>query len=197
MAHHIYQTDAFVLEARNVGEANKQYALLTKDLGLIFASAQSVREVVSKLRGNLQEFTYVHVALVKGKNGWKLTSALSYLNYFDLFRAEPQKLQVAGNVFKLLKRLLTGEEKNELLFSVLINSLTFLAEEKMKEKEIQNAECVLVLSILHTLGYVGERNEYKQFIQSPVWTKSLIEAMEPVRSQALAEINRGLKASHL
>jgi len=71
-----YTTEAVVLGSRDAGEANKYYFLLTRELGLIHAFAQGVRELKSKLRYSLAELSYVKVSLVRGKEKWRLTSVV-------------------------------------------------------------------------------------------------------------------------
>ena len=42
---------------------------------MIYASASGVRKMSSKLRFVLQDFAYIKVDLVRGKDFWRLTSA--------------------------------------------------------------------------------------------------------------------------
>ena len=65
--HHIYTTKAIIIRSIPIGEANKYYFLLTEDLGFIRATAQGVRLDKSKLKGHLQDFCFVEISLVKGK----------------------------------------------------------------------------------------------------------------------------------
>ena len=73
--HHIYHTEGIILGSNNFGETGKYYAIFTRDLGMIYASAQGVRKMSSKLRFVLQDFAYLKIDLVKGKDFWRLTNA--------------------------------------------------------------------------------------------------------------------------
>ena len=73
--HHIYHTEGIILGSKNYGEAGKYYSIFTRDLGMIYASAQGVRKMSSKLRFILQDFSYVKVDLVQGRDFWRVTSA--------------------------------------------------------------------------------------------------------------------------
>ena len=66
--HHIYHTEGIILDSRSFGEAGKHYSIFTRDLGMITASAQGVRKMSSKLRFILQDFAYLKIDLVAGKN---------------------------------------------------------------------------------------------------------------------------------
>ncbi len=201
MAHHIYHTEAFVLEGRNIGEANKYFYLFTRELGMIEATAQAVREGKSKLRPALMDFSLSTVSLVRGKNGWKITNAVCSENFYELLRTNLQSLLVVGHVFALLKRLLNGEEKDENLYDMISNAFRLLLDPSLTKEDIINTECVLVLSILHCLGYVDKNNDFDPVISQAVipnaWNKDLLHLVGPLRERALLEINRSLKESQL
>ncbi|MDO8593898.1 MAG: recombination protein O N-terminal domain-containing protein [bacterium] len=126
MSHHLYHTLGFILGSEGRGEANKSFTLLTKDLGLISATAQSVREERSKLRYGLQELSLSELTLVRGKDIWRLTGAALVDNLFLSFRDSPEITALFGRVFRLLRRLVAGEEKNERLFTVIAETSSFL-----------------------------------------------------------------------
>src|SRR3989344_2202782 len=103
--HSIYKTEGLVLASRGVGEANKIYDILTKDLGLIRATAQGVRNQGSKLRPHLGEFSASEVAFVRGKTGWRVTDANLRVNYHLQLMMDKEKSTVAARIFSLLRRL--------------------------------------------------------------------------------------------
>ncbi len=73
--HHIYHTEGIILSSSNFGEAGKYYNIFTRDLGMVHASAQGVRKMSSKLRYVLQDFSYIKLDLVVGKNIFRITTA--------------------------------------------------------------------------------------------------------------------------
>ena len=123
--HHIYHTEGIILGSRSYGEAGKYYYIFTRDLGMIHASAQGVRKMSSKLRYILQDYSYVKVDLVKGKDFWRVTSA-SKTNLLENLCTKKEAYLVFVNVAKLLKKLLAGEESNVNLFNDLLNGLSML-----------------------------------------------------------------------
>ena len=68
----------------------------------------------SKLRFVLQDFSYLKIDLVKGKDFWRITSASKTNKLENLSR--PEIFEVFVNISKLLKRLLAGEDPNKTLF---------------------------------------------------------------------------------
>ena len=73
--YHIHHTEGIILGSKNFGEAGRYYFIFTRDLGMIYASAQGVRKMSSKLRYILQDFSYIKIDLVKGKDFWRVASA--------------------------------------------------------------------------------------------------------------------------
>jgi DNA repair protein RecO (recombination protein O) len=191
--HHIYHTEGIILGSKNYGEAGKYYSIFTRDLGMIYASAQGVRNVCSKLRFVLQDFSYVKIDLVAGRDFWRVTSA-SKTNKLEQITKNSGTLKVFSNIGNLLKRLLVGVEPNEVLFDDLLNGLFIL--EKSETKDLRNTEVVLVLRILHNLGYIGENEILQNLIKSPFENNLIYEASKS-RSQILEQINKALKETHL
>jgi len=192
--HHIYHTEGIILGSKNSGEAGKYYFIFTRDLGMVYASAQGVRKISSKLRFILQDFAYVKIDLVQGANFWRITSA-SKTNLLENLTKNSGTFEVFFNIAKLLKRLLAGIEPNKTLFVDLINSLSVL--EKTKEKEnLRNIEAIIVLRILNNLGYIGENKILQNLTKSP-FEENLIFEISKSRSEVLHQINKALKETHL
>jgi DNA repair protein RecO len=194
MSHHIYQTDAFIIDSKNVGEANKMVYLFTRDIGMISAAAQGVRLLKSKLRYSLQDFSLSKVSLVRGKEVWRITSA--GLKEKLLSKMSPDSFAFA-RALVLVKRLTPGEEKNEPLFEALQKASDFLQTKEIDEIDPLHFECILVLRILNHLGYLAPQPVIKQFVESNEWNKSLIGQLDFFKKEALGEINRALKESQL
>ena len=179
--------------SKNYGEAGKYYSIFTRDLGMVYASAQGVRKISSKLRFVLQNFSYIKVDLVQGKDFWRVTSA-SKTNALERLFENSGTLEVVSNVAKLLKRLLAGIEPNKTLFVDLINGLSVL--EKSEKKDLRNIEAIIVLRILNNLGYIGGDEVLQNLIKSP-FEDSLIFEISKSRSEVLTQINKALKETHL
>lgn len=192
--HHIYHTQGLILESRNYGEAGKYYFILTRELGMIRASAQGVRKISSKLRFVLQDFSYLNIDLVKGKDFWRITSVVK-TNLLEDLSKQKEPLRVLVNVSRLLRRLLAGEDANLDLFDDLIKGLVVLEKSKDK-KEIANIEVIIVLRLLSGLGYIGGSEAIMSLIKSPFEDQLIFEASKK-RVEALREINKALKETHL
>lgn len=142
MSYHIYTTKGIVLGARPYSEADRVYTVLTRDLGLIRASALGVRKEISKLRGNLEPYSLACISFVKGKERWRITSA-------EFISRIPNALSIASPL-SLLEKLIQGEEAHPELFDEVENSILSTHEYD------SNFEISFVSRLLYHLGYLKE-----------------------------------------
>lgn len=193
--HHIYHTEAIVLSARAVGEADRLLSCYTRELGLIRARARGVRNLRSKLRYALVPLAIIEADFVEARGGWRLTSARPGIPWRTLLR-ERGKRTVAAGVANLLSRLVHGEERNEALFLDIREGLLFI--DRLNDPDaLRDAEILLVLRLLAALGYWGEREEARQFLRAGIWSELPLAAAGQMRRTLLAEINRALKETQL
>ncbi|MEX2028975.1 MAG: DNA repair protein RecO [Candidatus Paceibacterota bacterium] len=192
--HHIYHTEGIILGSKNFGEAGKHYSIFTRDLGMIYASAQGVRKMSSKLRFVLQDFTYLNIDLVQGKDFWRVTN-VSKTNLLEQITKQPEHFQIFANIARLLKRLLAGVEPNESLFNDVLAGLSVL-EKATAQDNLRNIEAIIVLRILNNLGYIGGSEVLQNLIKSP-FEDNLIFEVSKNRTKILRQINQALKETHL
>lgn len=192
--HHIYHTEGIILGSKGYGEAGKYYSIFTRDLGMIYASAQGVRKMSSKLRYVLQDFAYLKIDLVQGKDFWRVTT-VSKTGILENITKNKEAFQIFVNISRLLKRLLAGVEPNESLFVDLLNGFSILEKAQTKD-ELRNIEVVLVLRILSNLGYIGENKVLTNLIKSP-FEENLVFEVSKKRIEILDQINKALKETHL
>lgn len=140
MAYHIYTTKVLMLSERPIREADRIYSLLTRDLGLIRATAIGVRKEHSKLRGHLEPFSLSAVSLVRGKEYWRITSAEFIQNI--------SSNSCIARPLALLKKLVQGEAPHPELFNVVEKAIL------SPEPHDEMFEMRLVSQILLHLGYL-------------------------------------------
>lgn len=142
MSYHIYTTKGIMLSLRAIGEADRIYNILTRDLGLVRAMAIGVRKEVSKLRGSIEPFSLASVSFVKGQNYWRLTSAESIKN----ISSSPS----IARPLVLLEKLVQGEAPHPELFDAIEK---VIIAPKLNDEMF---EIRLVSQILFHLGYLKE-----------------------------------------
>ena len=197
MSHHIYTTPGFVVESNAYGEAGKFIYIFTRDLGMVAGVAQGIRLTQSKLRYHAQDFSFANFSLVRGKEIWRIIGAETVLS--EVNDIEHSSIGLVSPLFvrilKILKRLVPGEEKNEALFDVVLAAYNFLKNSAPADETI--AESIIMLRILHQLGYVRTVPTLEPFLIDNSFRPELFAAMTIVKSSAAREINAALKESHL
>jgi|SRR3989338_2358980 len=193
--HHLYHTESLILERRPFGEANYYITLLTRDLGLIRASAQGIRLSQSKLKGSLTEFSFSRVSLVRGRAMWRITSAELKKNYYTIIRGT-STLCISARLFALVGRLVHGEEKNQELFDLLKDTLEFFSRDDRQPYDEMALELLVVLKILATLGYGTRLLKFSPLLTAPL-SFELLPQISLEKKYALQEINTILRETHL
>ena len=201
MGYSIYNTTGIILSSFDIGEANKFFWIFTRELGLVKATAQSVRKIESKNRYGLQDFSISNISLVRGKDIWRITNVISQENIFFFFErrrrtSADQKFEFVANVFSLLTQLLQGEEKNEKLFDLIRNSIEFLKENKFEEKDLENLELLTKIRILYNLGHFN-KNKFTEFLKDDSFNENLIQKISLVKKVAEKEIQKAMEETQL
>lgn len=182
----------------DIGESNRLMYVFTRELGLVMARVQGIRELKSKLRHSLQDFSYASVDLVLGKGGWRVVNAQSKKNFFFISGKDVQsKREMMIRTTKLLKRLVKGEEKNKKLFDEIVATYNLFENTPYTKKEIFALEVILVMRILNILGYWGNEPSLIKFLEGDVGGKKNLESIYVHKGLALREINKALKETQL
>ena len=194
MSYHIYTTEGIILKRTPFGEADILLHILTEDLGLIMASARSARLSVSKLRPALQEYELVSISCIKGKNGWKVTNVVGKGSFF--FEEGKAARQLVSQISAFLLKMIPGEAQHKEIFHIVKSGFDSLS--LLNEKEVSGLEALLVLRVLHQLGYVVKDESTEAFLQSDNnWGTSLLEKVIINKKNIVGLINKALEESHL
>ncbi|MBP6924457.1 MAG: recombination protein O N-terminal domain-containing protein [Candidatus Pacebacteria bacterium] len=150
MSYQTYTTEAIVCGTFNKNTADRSYLLFTREAGMLYAEARSVREERSRQRMALQDFSFVRVSLVKGKSSWKVGSIQSEKNFF-LSAGDKEARGSVVSITKFIRRFYGGQEAAPVLFDYVVGALqllsSFTTHRDFLEKIIQTR-------ILFELGYV-------------------------------------------
>lgn len=186
MAYATYTTEALVCGSKYVNTADRAYLLLTKDSGILWANARSVREESSKQRYALQDFSRVKISLVKGKSGWRVGSVESLINYF--FAADERESRASvQRIVKLIRRFMHGEEASGAIYIDTIHALSGAVA------GIPDADELFELRLLFALGYVKTDDTYAALLEG-----ELSEHVEKViPATARQAIKHAQSVSHL
>ncbi len=187
---HKYDTRGIVLGRSHTGEATTYVRVLTPELGLVNARAQSLRKSGAKLACSLTTFTESSLVLVRGYEGWRLAGAVLTESWFDRLHTA-HKRQTAGRVSGLLLRLAPADASDPELFRVMrsfFNALSLSSEEQEDAIEILAA-----LRILRILGLDAGEIPGGEIEFAP----ELLTTVGENRSEYVKRINHGITASGL
>jgi|AntRauTorckE6833_2_1112554.scaffolds.fasta_scaffold12957_2 DNA repair protein RecO len=153
MAYATYTTEALVCGTFDRNTADRSYLLFTREAGMLYADARSVREERSRQRYSLQDFTLVRASLVKGKGGWKVGSIQALNNFYHEAVDQVARGSVVS-IFRLLRRFFKGQESAPELFDYVV-----LAVKKLTSTQSDRAflQMLVQVHILAELGYVDSQ----------------------------------------
>ena len=155
MAHQIYLTEGIIIKKRDFGEADRLFWIYTEKFGMIMASAKGVRLEKSKLRGNLDVFTYGDFAVISSKDFWRLVDARETISA-KLNHDSAEHVKIFARIASLLARMIKGEERNEEIWKQLKILFLNLFKKNVEKKDLKDLEIRSTAAILKTLGYMEE-----------------------------------------
>jgi DNA repair protein RecO len=150
MSYATYTTEALVCGVFDRNTADRTYRLYTKEAGMLYAEAKSVREERSKQRYALQEFSHIRVSLVKGKQAWKIGSVETIQNHYATAINREARGSVV-KIYKTLRRFIHGEEASRQLFTTCVRALEYVQSEVPARSFV---DVYIYTQILQQLGYV-------------------------------------------
>lgn len=192
MSYTTYITEALVCGTMHRNTADSSYLLFTREAGMLFAAAKSVREERSRQRFALQDFSLVRVTLIRGKSGWRIGSVESHENFYSTATDKAARGSVVA-IVRFLRRFVHGEETHPELYDYLINALHELLAISGDRSCV---DAVVQIRALEMLGYVSS-----SVVPATVRTTSL-SLIPHTCSPALVTtmeriIDSSVRASHL
>ena len=191
MAYQTYITNALVCGTRESNTSDRLFTLFTRDAGMVFAHAKSVREEKSKHRYALQPFSHVRVTLVRGKSGWKITGTEPVQNFFS-DSATRETRAFLRNIVLLLRRVMQGETAHPEVFDDVILACGFLGTHDSKKLEL-----ILTLRILNTLGYVASKPAIETLLQKELSAEVFDQLSSDMTKECREIVEYALQQSQL
>lgn len=161
MGYKTYTTKALVCGSRDSYTSDRSYLLFTRNAGMLWATARSVREEKSKQRNALQDFSFIKVSLVKGKSGWRIGSVEAQGNSF-LSSATRERRGLVSYIVMQLRRYVHGESP---LIEVY-DDVEIVLKDKLKQTDIATVQTVFLIRMLHILGYIAPKESFSTLLTS-------------------------------
>jgi recombinational DNA repair protein (RecF pathway) len=183
--HTIHHTPAVILRSEPRGEYDKTYWLFTKDFGLVRAVATGVRKQGAKLRGQLVDYAFVDVDLVKGKEVWRLVSATQLFNPIRSSTSPLARPYV--RTLGTLSRFLIDEGEHGVLFAHIQEVARAVYEETV---ELKVFDALAIWRTLVHLGYIDGAIEASFVDAAKLLDEHEVKAM-------VISVNETIKETHL
>lgn len=198
----IYTTHGIIIKIREHKETDKILSVFTKDFGRIEIFSKGTRNIHSKLRPHLDIFDYSRVSFIAGREFWRLTDAEKIMSFTEIVEVK-EKFTAAKKIIVFLDKMLQGEEQNENLWNMILNSLIFLndflpSKEKDFKNQIKIFETILTIKILDILGYIDSSlGIAREILETKEFNSEFLKAHKINLKELESIINSGIKESGL
>lgn len=147
-----YRTQGFILKKTDFGEADCLFTIYTKDFGKLELLAKAVRKIKSKLRAGLEIFYLSEIEFIQGKVYKTLTDVI-LIDSFKNLRQDLIRLTIAYRISEVFNNSVRGQEADEKLWHLLIETFQKLNTDKLKSETYELIYYYFVWNLLSLLGY--------------------------------------------
>lgn len=148
----LIKTQGIILKQRSIGEHDRIVTILTKDHGILEASAKGAKKMKSQLAGATQILCYSEFCIFLGKNYNSINSA-QLIHAFYQLRLDVTKLSLAAYFCDLTNFLSPVGEGSWVYLRLLLNTLSFLESEKRSYAQLK---CIFELRCLSQAGFMPD-----------------------------------------
>lgn len=166
MAIEKYTTEGIIIESFEQREHDRVFRIFTREFGMLFVSAKSIRKLESKLRAHMLPRTVSTITIVHGKEVWRLVGSeqtLGTVPYMD-------------EATTLLKRFVKGEGTHARLYDRIIE---LLKDAPKYEERVVKA--LLYYIVFLDLGYadtkvlgIKDMKEYTSWSIEDLFTHAIL-----------------------
>lgn len=150
-----YRTQGFILKKEDRGEADQLFTIYTKDFGKLEILGKGIRKISSKLRSGAEIFYLSEIEFIQGKRQKTLTDAIS-INKFKNLRKDLKRLAIAYKISEVLDNLIKGQERDEKIWQLLIETFQRLNTYHLKPNTSNLIYYYFLWNLFSILGYKPE-----------------------------------------
>lgn len=125
------KTDGLIIREMDVGEDDRILTLLTRDRGVIHASARGGRRIKGRLGTSCRLLAYSRFTLFKGRDRYIIDDAETVESFFGL-RGDIEKLALAQYFCELSLALAPAEEPAEMYLRLILNAVYMLQSGRLR-----------------------------------------------------------------
>lgn len=143
-------TDGIILKEQNIGEKDKLVTVLTRHNGLVRAFVRGAKSFKNRKNSATGVLCFSKLSLYKTKESYIIDEAEPIESFFGL-RDDLEKLSLAQYFSELVISLVQEEEPAEEYLRLILNSLHFLAKNKMPNEQVK---AITELRIMCIAGFM-------------------------------------------
>ena len=143
-------TDGLILKEQNIGEKDKLVTVLTRHNGLVRAFVRGAKSVKNRKNSSTGMFCFSKLSLYKTKESYIIDEAEPIELFFEL-RNDLDKLALAQYFSEIIISLVQEDEPAEEYLRLILNSLHFLAKNKMP---IEQVKAITELRLMCIAGFM-------------------------------------------
>lgn len=175
-----HTTEAFILKEYERGENDFVYKVWTKDFGIIFVLAKSIRKINAKLRMNSKKNEFLNITLVKGKDIWRLTGVGYGLGIY--IEENETLIKIKYLIGEIINRFLEENKSYKKLFERL---KSIYLDTNFQKLEIKKIQLLIYYIVLVDTGYadakiigVKDLESYKKLSSSDIYVNFILNEEE-------------------
>jgi len=149
----VYKAEGIVLRRQAIGEADRTITLLTREYGKLRAVARGTRRATSRLGGRVEPYTHARFLLARGRS-LDVIAQVEVVGAFSGIRADLLRSAYASYVVEVVDRLLPERDRQDEVFTLVLDVLAALEQAGEDEAEVQTLWFALRLA--SDLGYRPE-----------------------------------------
>ncbi len=145
-------TDGLILREQNIGEKDKLVTVLTRHNGLVRAFVRGAKSVKNRKNSSTGMFCYSKISLYKNKESYIIDEAEPMELFYSL-RTDLEKLSLAQYFAEIIMSVVQEDEPAEEYLRLILNSLYFLANDKMPNEQVK---AITELRIMCIAGFMPD-----------------------------------------
>ena len=178
-----YTTEAFILREYEQGEHDLVYKVWTREFGIIFAVAKSIRKINAKLRSLIKKNDFTIITLVKGRDVWRLVGAEESISGTEFSISRIWSLKAKKVISEVVAKFLEEKKTYKKLFDKMKS--IFSSTQDIDILDINNFKILIYYLVLVDTGYadasiIGAKDieDYKNFSMKDFYTHFILNEKE-------------------
>lgn len=124
-------TSGFVFKKEDIGEADRFFSVFTEDFGRVNIFARAIKKSSSKLKSQIDIFSFVDIEFVQGKAKKTLTNAIASQKFSRII-SSPKRFETASRISMAIDEIIKDQERDPQLLSFIKEVFDILNSENLK-----------------------------------------------------------------